>query len=178
MLARRSISDPTDLAFYQCAANRPVGLPELVRVTGSRWSVEECFQASKNEVGLPGPQAHRLVQAHHPGHGRPRPPGLPGRRATPDPGDPDSGDTDDADAADLATQGPAHQRRSHSNDADGEEPDELVPLTVNEIRRMHAQLHQPRHPPRHRIRWSRRRRRHKARARRSHHQRQRRLIDH
>jgi SRSO17 transposase len=60
MLARRSISDPTDLAFYRCAANRPVGLPELVRVAGSRWSVEECFQASKNEAGLD----HYQVRKH------------------------------------------------------------------------------------------------------------------
>jgi hypothetical protein len=40
MLARRPISDPSELAFYRCWATRPVGLPELVRVAGSRWSVE------------------------------------------------------------------------------------------------------------------------------------------
>lgn len=36
MLARRSISDPPELAFYRCWATRPAGLPELVRVAGSR----------------------------------------------------------------------------------------------------------------------------------------------
>jgi SRSO17 transposase len=60
VLARRSISDPTDLAFYRCWASRPVPLPELVRVAGARWSVEECFQASKNEVGLD----HYQVRKH------------------------------------------------------------------------------------------------------------------
>jgi SRSO17 transposase len=60
MLARRSIRDPTDLAFYRCYATRPVGLPELVRVAGSRWSVEEVFQATKNEVGL----YHYQVRKH------------------------------------------------------------------------------------------------------------------
>jgi SRSO17 transposase len=60
MLARRSISDPTDLAFYRCYATRPVSLPELVRVAGSRWSVEEVFQATKNEVGLD----HYQVRKH------------------------------------------------------------------------------------------------------------------
>jgi SRSO17 transposase len=60
MLARRSISDPTDLAFYRCYATRPVSLPELVRVAGSRWSIEECFQATKNEVGLD----HYQVRKH------------------------------------------------------------------------------------------------------------------
>jgi hypothetical protein len=34
MLARRSSSGPTDLAFYRCYATRPVGLPELVRSRG------------------------------------------------------------------------------------------------------------------------------------------------
>ncbi len=32
----------------------------LVRVAGSRWSVEECFQATKNEVGLD----HYQVRKH------------------------------------------------------------------------------------------------------------------
>lgn len=52
MLARRSISYPTDLAFYRCRANRPVGLPALARVAGPRWSAEKCFQATKSEVGF------------------------------------------------------------------------------------------------------------------------------
>jgi SRSO17 transposase len=60
MLARRSISDPTELAFFRCWMNRPAGLPELVRVAGSRWSVEECFQAAKNETGLD----HYQVRKH------------------------------------------------------------------------------------------------------------------
>ncbi|WP_456049255.1 IS701 family transposase [Actinomadura craniellae] len=60
VLARRSISNPGDLAFYRCWATRPAGLPELVRVAGSRWSIEECFQATKNEVGLD----HYQVRTH------------------------------------------------------------------------------------------------------------------
>jgi SRSO17 transposase len=60
MLARRSISDPSESAFYRCWATGPVGLPELVRVAGARWSVEEVFQATKNEVGLD----HYQVRKH------------------------------------------------------------------------------------------------------------------
>jgi hypothetical protein len=47
-----------------------------------------------------------------------------------------------------------------------DEPGELIPLTVKEIRRLHAHLHQPQHPAPHRIHWSRWRRRHQARSRR------------
>jgi hypothetical protein len=46
--------------------------------------------------------------------------------------------------------------------ANSDDPDELIPLTVNEIRRLHAHLNQPQHPARHRIRWSHWRRRHQA----------------
>lgn len=41
-----------ELAFYLCWAPRPVPLHTLVRVTGSRWSIEELFQTGKGQVGL------------------------------------------------------------------------------------------------------------------------------
>jgi hypothetical protein len=36
LLARRSISDPTDLAYYLCHAPARTGLTELVTVAGTR----------------------------------------------------------------------------------------------------------------------------------------------
>ncbi|MFJ4342880.1 IS701 family transposase [Streptomyces sp. NPDC088915] len=52
VMARRSISDPGEIAYYLAYA--PVGaeIAELARITGSRWAIEECFQAAKNECGL------------------------------------------------------------------------------------------------------------------------------
>ena len=52
ILARRSIDDTTDLAYYFCCSNKPINLEELVHVAASRWTVEECFQTAKNEAGL------------------------------------------------------------------------------------------------------------------------------
>jgi SRSO17 transposase len=52
LLIRRSISHPSELAFYLCHALRPAPLGRLVKVAGARWAVEECFQAAKNETGL------------------------------------------------------------------------------------------------------------------------------
>jgi SRSO17 transposase len=52
LLVRRSVSRPSELAFYRCHAPRPVPLAVLVKVAGTRWCVEECFQAAKNEAGL------------------------------------------------------------------------------------------------------------------------------
>jgi SRSO17 transposase len=52
LLARRSLSDPTKVAYYRVFA--PVGTPlaEMVRAAGSRWVIEEGFERAKGEVGL------------------------------------------------------------------------------------------------------------------------------
>jgi SRSO17 transposase len=42
----------SELAFYRCWSPKPVNLATLVRVTGTRWCIEECFRAGKDEVGL------------------------------------------------------------------------------------------------------------------------------
>jgi SRSO17 transposase len=59
LLVRRSISKPTELAYYICRSSTPVPLAELVRVAGSRWAVEETFQFAKNETGLDHYQVRR-----------------------------------------------------------------------------------------------------------------------
>jgi SRSO17 transposase len=41
-----------ELAFYLCWSPHPVPLHTLVRVAGSRWSIEELFQTGKGQVGL------------------------------------------------------------------------------------------------------------------------------
>jgi len=50
---------------------------------------------------------------------------------------------------------------------------QVLCLSVNEIRRLHAIFCQPAHPPSHHLRWSHWRRRHQARARHFHYQRRR-----
>ncbi|MFE0776876.1 hypothetical protein [Streptomyces sp. NPDC058861] len=40
-----------ELAFHPCWSPQRVPLSELVRVAGTRWCVEECFQAAKSQVG-------------------------------------------------------------------------------------------------------------------------------
>jgi SRSO17 transposase len=52
LLVRRSISKPTELAYYVVFAPEGTSLSELVRVAGSRWAIEECFESAKGEVGL------------------------------------------------------------------------------------------------------------------------------
>jgi len=52
LLARRSISDPAEIAYYVCYGQRRATLVDLAWTAGSRWHVEECFQQAKNEAGL------------------------------------------------------------------------------------------------------------------------------
>ncbi|KSZ55930.1 endonuclease DDE [Rhodococcus pyridinivorans KG-16] len=52
LLARRSLTDPEQIAYYICYGPAETPLAELVRVAGSRWAIEECFQTAKNETGL------------------------------------------------------------------------------------------------------------------------------
>lgn len=51
LLVRRSLSDGK-LAYYVCYVAPGTELQEMVRVAGMRWTVEECFEAAKGEVGL------------------------------------------------------------------------------------------------------------------------------
>lgn len=48
-----------ELAYYRCHAPRPVALTELVRVAGTRWRIEESFQATKTLTGLDEHQVRR-----------------------------------------------------------------------------------------------------------------------
>jgi SRSO17 transposase len=52
LLVRRSITDPTELAYYICAGPAHTTVTEVITVAGSRWAIEECFQAAKGEAGL------------------------------------------------------------------------------------------------------------------------------
>ena len=52
LLARRSIAKPGELAYYVCFGPESTTLEELVRVAGTRWTIEECFEEAKGEVGL------------------------------------------------------------------------------------------------------------------------------
>jgi SRSO17 transposase len=136
LLIRRRITDG-ELAYYRCYSPLRVGLPMLVRVAGTRWAVETCFQNAKGAVGLDQHQVRRWDSWH---------------RYT----------TLVMLAAAILTAIAATESRRPG------EP-ELIPLTVNEIRRLFAHLitHTDR-PPSFHLAWARWRRLHQARARASH----------
>jgi SRSO17 transposase len=52
VLIRRSLTDPSKRAYYRVAGHATTTLAELVQVAGSRWRIEESFEAAKGAVGL------------------------------------------------------------------------------------------------------------------------------
>jgi SRSO17 transposase len=52
LLIRRSLADSGKRAYYRVAGPAQTTLPEVVRVAGSRWKIEEGYEQAKGEVGL------------------------------------------------------------------------------------------------------------------------------
>ena len=52
VLARRSLDDPTDIAYFTVFAAQTTPLESVVQVAGARWAIEVGFKTAKGEVGL------------------------------------------------------------------------------------------------------------------------------
>jgi SRSO17 transposase len=141
LLIRRSPAKPDDLAYYLTHAPEGTTLAELVRVAGTRWTIETCFAAAKGEVGLDEYEGRSWTGWH--------------RHIT---------------LAMLAHAYLAVLRKAALGGADERDlAAELLPLTVPEVRRLLWRLVWNRLPkPDAVLRWSEWRRRHQQRARRSH----------
>ena len=63
LLVRRALTrnakGEQELACYLCCAPDGTADDELIRVAGSRWAIEECFQTAKTETGLDQYQVRR-----------------------------------------------------------------------------------------------------------------------
>jgi SRSO17 transposase len=71
LLVRRSLSAPMELTAYVVFAPQATTLEEVVRVAGSRWTVESSFEAAKGEVGLDHYEVRSWTgwdSAYHPRH--------------------------------------------------------------------------------------------------------------
>jgi hypothetical protein len=52
LLARRALSDPSELAYYLAHAPEGTPLATLARVAATRYTVEQCIEEAKGEAGL------------------------------------------------------------------------------------------------------------------------------
>ena len=60
LLVRRSKTKPEDMRAYVCFAPHGTSVTKLVRIAGTRWTVERVFAESKSKVGLD----HYEVRSH------------------------------------------------------------------------------------------------------------------
>jgi hypothetical protein len=58
-VVRRSLSDPTERAYYLSNAPATTLVGTLARVAGARWPIEQCFEESKGETGLDHDEVRR-----------------------------------------------------------------------------------------------------------------------
>jgi SRSO17 transposase len=52
LMARRSLNDPTDIAYYLSNAPAETPLLKLAQVASTRYTVEQCIEEAKSETGL------------------------------------------------------------------------------------------------------------------------------
>jgi SRSO17 transposase len=72
LLVRRSVSDPKGVTASVVFAPQATSLAQLVRVAGTRWTIESGFEAAKGEVGVDHDEVRSWTgwdSAYHPGHG-------------------------------------------------------------------------------------------------------------
>jgi SRSO17 transposase len=68
LLARRSLSEPNEVSYYVSGGPKQTRLEEMARAAGTRWAIEESFEAAKGEVGLDHYEVRSWkgsVPAHH-----------------------------------------------------------------------------------------------------------------
>ena len=154
LLIRRSLTDPTERAYFYCYVpdDRPATLPTLVRVAGMRWPVEEDFQTGKSHFGLDHSQV-RLYTALL-------------RHIV----------LSMTALAICAVTAAAMRRATSTLPPDPTSPDQtppadpgLIPMTVAEVKRLLNMVTRTCHDIAHHLRWNWWRRRHQARARWYHH---------
>lgn len=52
LLARRSVDEPHEYAYYLCLASAEATPQDLAIAAGQRWAIESCFQTAKQKTGL------------------------------------------------------------------------------------------------------------------------------
>ncbi len=114
LLVRRNVEQPTQRAYYFCAAPLDATLQDLAMAAGQRWAIETCFQTAKQEVGLDAYEVRLVDGLASPCHVVDVGVGVLERRAIPS--------------------APAHGKRGV----------DLVPVTEPEIRRLMLAIVWPR----------------------------------
>ena len=65
LLIRRTIEGPRIYSFFICNASTSTKLNELIWLSGMRWSIEQCFEETKTELGMDHYEVRKFMGWHH-----------------------------------------------------------------------------------------------------------------
>ena len=65
LMIRRSIADPTEVAYFLAHAPHATPTNTMVAVAGTRWRIEECNEQGKDLIGLDQHQVRTWTAFHH-----------------------------------------------------------------------------------------------------------------
>ena len=65
LLIRRTIGDNPEYSFFICNASSSIRLKTLVWLSGLRWSIEQCFEETKTELGMDHYEVRKFKGWHH-----------------------------------------------------------------------------------------------------------------
>jgi SRSO17 transposase len=65
LLIRRTLGDNPDYSYFICNASSSVRLKTLIWLSGLRWSIEQCFEEAKTELGMDHYEVRKFRGWHH-----------------------------------------------------------------------------------------------------------------
>jgi SRSO17 transposase len=65
LLIRRTLGDDPDYSYFICNASSSVRLKTLIWLSGLRWSIEQCFEEAKTELGMDHYEVRKFKGWHH-----------------------------------------------------------------------------------------------------------------
>jgi hypothetical protein len=65
LLIRRTLGDNPEYSYFLCNASSSVRLKTLIWLSGLRWSIEQCFEEAKTELGMDHYEVRKFKGWHH-----------------------------------------------------------------------------------------------------------------
>jgi SRSO17 transposase len=65
LLIQRTLGDNPEYSYFLCNASSSVRLKTLIWLSGLRWSIEQCFEEAKTELGMDHYEVRKFKGWHH-----------------------------------------------------------------------------------------------------------------
>jgi len=65
LLIRRTLGDDPQYSYFISNASSSTQLKTLLRISGLRWAIEQCFEETKSELGMDHYEVRKYPGCHH-----------------------------------------------------------------------------------------------------------------